>query len=76
MCEVECMELMDAHIPYRRGKRCGVSVFAGDFFYRKKRGRWRGIRFMFYLERKDEEDDWVFTNWWFLTIPMRRVANE
>lgn len=76
MCEVEGMELMDAHIPYRRGKRCGVSIYAGDFFYRKKRGRWCGIRFMFYLERKDEEDDWVFTNCGFLTIPIRRVANE
>lgn len=69
------MELMDVYIPYGRRKRCGVSVYAGDFFYRKKRGRWRGIRFMFYLERK-EEDDWVFTNWGFLTIPIRRVANE
>ena len=45
-------------------------------FRRKKRGRWCGIRFMFYLERKDEEGDWVFTNWGFLTIPIRRVANE
>lgn len=75
MCEVERMELMDVYIPYGRRKRCGVSVYAGDFFYRKKRGRWRGIRFMFYLERKEEED-WVFTNWGFLTIPIRRVANE
>lgn len=75
MCEVDCMELMDVYIPYGRRKRCGVSVYAGDFFYRKKCGRWRGIRFMFYLERK-EEDDWVFTNWGFLTIPIRRVANE
>lgn len=74
MCEVERMELMDVYIPYGRRKRCGVSVYAGDFFYRKKRGRWRGIRFMFYLERKEE--DWVFTNWGFLTIPIRRVANE
>lgn len=75
MCEVDCMELMDVYIPYRRGKRCGVSVYAGKMFRRKKRGRWCGIRFMFYLERK-EEDDWVFTNWGFLTIPIRRVANE
>lgn len=75
MCEVERMELMDVYIPYGRRKRCGVSIYAGDFFYRKKRGRWRGIRFMFYLERK-EDNDWVFTNWGFLTIPIRRVANE
>lgn len=75
MCEVERMELMDVYIPYWRRKRCGVSIYAGDFFYRKKRGRWRGIRFMFYLERK-EDNDWVFTNWGFLTIPIRRVANE
>lgn len=75
MCEVDCMELMDVYIPYRRGKRCGVSVYAGKMFRRKKRGRWCGIRFMFYLERKEEED-WVFTNWGFLTIPIRRVANE
>lgn len=75
MCEVERMELMDVYIPYRRGKRCGVSVYAGKMFLRKKRGRWFSIRFMFYLERK-EEDDWVFTNWGFLTIPIRRVANE
>ena len=70
------MELIDIHIPYWRGKRCGVIVYAGNFFYRKKRERWRGIRFMFYLERKDEEDDWFFTNWGFLTIPIRRVVNE
>ena len=57
MCEVDCMELMDVHIPYRRGKRCGVSVYAGKMFRRKKRGRWCGIRFMFYLERKDEDGD-------------------
>ena len=76
MCEVERMELMDVYIPYRRGKRCGVSVYAGKMFRRKKRGRLCGIRFMFYLERKEEEGDWVFTNWRFLTIPIRRVANE
>lgn len=76
MCEVERMELMDVYIPYWRGKRCGVSVYAGKIFYRKKRGRWRGIRFMFYLARKDEDGDWVLTNWGFLTIPIRRVANE
>lgn len=57
MCEVERMELMDVYIPYRRGKRCGVSVYAGKMFRRKKRGRRCGIRFMFYLERKDEEGD-------------------
>ena len=28
------------------------------------------------MERKDEEGDWVFTNWGFLTIPIRRVENE
>ena len=28
------------------------------------------------VERKDEEGDWVFTNWGFLTIPIRRVENE
>ena len=76
MCEVDCMDLMDIHIPYGRGKRCGVNVYAGKFFYRKKRGRWRGIRLMFYLERKDEEGNWVLTNWGFLTIPIRKVANE
>lgn len=76
MCEVEHMKLMDVYIPYRRGKRCGVSVYAGKMFRRKKCGRWCGIRFMFYLERKDEEGDWVFTNWRFLTIPIRRVENE
>lgn len=27
------------------------------------------------VERK-EDDDWVFTNWGFLTIPIRMVANE
>lgn len=27
------------------------------------------------VERK-EDDDWVLTNWGFLTIPIRRVANE
>lgn len=76
MCEADCMKLMDVYIPYSRGKRCGVSVYAGKMFRRKKRGRWCGIRFMFYLERKDEEGDWVFTNWGFLTIPSRRVENE
>ena len=76
MCEVESMKLMDLYIPYRRGKRCGVSVYAGIMFRRKKSGRWCGFRFMFYLVRKDEEGDWVLTNWGFLTIPIRRVANE
>ena len=76
MYEVESMELMDVYIPYGRGKRCGVSVRAGKMFRRNKLGRWYCIRFMFYLERKDEEGDWVFTNWRFLTIPIRRVANE
>lgn len=77
MCEVEGMELMNVYIPYGRRKRCGVSVYAGKMYRRKKRGRWCCIRFMFYLERKDEEGDyWVFTNWRFLTIPIRRVANE
>lgn len=76
MCEVDCMELMDVHIPYGQRKRCGVSVYDGKMFRRKKRGRWCGIQFMFYLERKDEEDDWVFTNWGFMMIPIRRVANE
>ena len=76
MCEVKHMKLMDVYIPYRRGKRCGVSVYAGKMFRRKKLGRWCGIRFMFYLERKDEEGDWVFTNWGFLAIPIRRVENE
>lgn len=76
MCEVERMKLMEVYIPYRRGKRCGVCVYAGKMFRRKKLGRWCGIRFMFYLERKDEDGDWVFTNWGFLTIPIRRVENE
>ena len=67
--------MMDLYIPYWKGKRCGVSVYAGKMSRRKKRGRWRGIRFMFYLVRK-EDGDWVFTNWGFLTIPIRRVANE
>ena len=39
MCEVDCVELMDVYIPYRLGKRCGVSVYAGKMFRRKKRGR-------------------------------------
>lgn len=28
------------------------------------------------VERKDEEGNLVLTNWGFLTIPIRRVANE
>lgn len=68
------MELMDIYIPYGPGKRCGVSVYAGKMIWRRKGGRWRGIRFMFYLEHRID-GEWCFKDWRFLTIPIRRIAN-